>query len=76
MLKTTKSRAEERFTATQKKGKQILKEKEIAEQARSKHVAGLRALRHAKEAADKEAALAAAAQKEVTKPSKKAPRSA
>ena len=73
MLKTAKSRAEERFIATQKKGKKILKEKEIAEQARSKHVAGLRALRLAKEAADKEAALAAAAKKEASKVGKKAP---
>jgi hypothetical protein len=70
MLKTAKSRAEERFSATQKKGKQILKEKEIAERARSKHVASLRALRLAKEAADKEAALAAANKKEAPKTGK------
>ena len=76
MLKTTKLRAEERFTATQKKGKKILKEKEIAELARSKHVAGLRALRLAKEAGDKDAAAEAAAKKDAAKNSKKAARPA
>ncbi len=54
MLKSVKSRAEEQFTATQKKGKQALKEKENAWQQRMEHTARLRALRLAKEAADKE----------------------
>jgi len=54
MLKSAKSRAEEKFTATQKKDKQALKEKEKAWQQRMEHTARLRALRLAKEAADKE----------------------
>ncbi len=63
MLKSVKSRAEEQFTATQKKKKMVLKEKEQARQERAEHVAGLRALRLAKEAADKEAAAEKAAAK-------------
>ncbi len=54
MLKSVKSRAEEKFTATQKKDKQALTEKEKAWQQRMEHTARLRALRLAKEAADKE----------------------
>jgi hypothetical protein len=61
VLKSVKSRAEEQFAATQKKKKQALKEKEIMRQERTEHVASLRALRLAKEAADKEAAETAAA---------------
>ncbi len=53
MLKSVKSRAEEKFTATQKKDKQDLEEKENAWQQRMEHTARLRALRLAKEAADK-----------------------
>ncbi len=56
MWKSVRSRAEEQFAATQKKGKQVLNEKEKARQERTEHVASLRALRLAKEAADKEAA--------------------
>ena len=56
MLKSTKSRAEEQFAATQKKDKKALKEKEKAWQQRVEHTASLRALRLAKEVADKEAA--------------------
>ncbi len=62
MYQSVKSRAEERFAATQKKNKPALKEKEKARQERAEHVASLRALRLAKEAADKEAAEKAAAQ--------------
>ncbi len=54
MLKSVKSRAEEQFAATQKKAKQALKEKENAWQQRIEHTARLRALRLAKESADKE----------------------
>ena len=61
MLKSVKSRAEEKFTATQKKNKQVLKGKKKEQQERAEHVASLRALRLAKEAADKEAAEKAAA---------------
>ncbi len=53
MLKSLKSRAEEKFTATQKKNEQALKEKETAWQQRMEHTAKLRVLRLAKEAADK-----------------------
>ncbi len=53
MSKSARSRAEELFTATQKKDKQALKEKENAWQQRVEHTARLRALRLAKEAADK-----------------------
>ena len=60
MVKSVKSRAEEQFTATQKKDKQALKGKKKAQQERAEHVASLRALRLAKEAADKKAAEKAA----------------
>ncbi len=53
MLMSVKSRAEEKFAATQKKVEQALKEKENAWQQRMEHTARLRALRLAKEAADK-----------------------
>ena len=56
MFKTARLRAEEQFTATQKKDKQALKEKEKARQEIKQHVASLRALRLAKEAADRKAA--------------------
>ncbi len=67
MSKSAKSRAEERFAATQKKDKPALNEKEKARQEEAKHVASLRALRLAKEAADKEAAEKAAAEKAAAK---------
>ena len=67
MLKSVKSRAEEQFAATQKKDKQALKEKEKARQENAEHVASLRALRLAKEAADKKAAEKAAAEKAAAK---------
>ncbi len=54
MLMSVKSRAEEQFAATQKKNEQALKEKDNAWQQRMKHSTKLRALRLAKEAADKE----------------------
>ncbi len=58
-----RQRAEEQFTATQKKDKQALNEKEKARQEEAEHLASLRALRLAKEAADKKAAEKAAAEK-------------
>ncbi len=67
MLKSTKSRAEEQFAATQKKDKLALNEKEKARQERAEHVASLRALRLAKEAADKQAAENDAAEKAAAK---------
>ncbi len=63
MVKLVKSRAEEQFAATQKKDKQAFKEMNKAERERAKHVASLKALRLAKEAADKEAAAEKAAAK-------------
>ena len=56
MSKSVKSKAEEQFAAIQKKDKPALKEKNKAQQERAEHVSSLRALRLAKEAADKEAA--------------------
>ncbi len=67
MLKPARSRAEKLFTATQKKDDQLLKEKEKAQQKRVKHLASLRALRLAKEAADKEAVEEADAEKGAAK---------
>ena len=55
MLMSVRSKAEERFAATQKKVKPALNEKETARQERAEHVASLRALRLAKKAADKKA---------------------
>ena len=72
MLKTVKSRAEEQFTATQKKDKKALKDKEKARQERSEYVGRLRSLRLAKEAADKEAAEAEAKKKPAPKKKKAA----
>ena len=63
MLKSVKSKAEEKFAAIQKKDKQALKGKKKAQQERAEHVASLRALRLAKKAADKKAAEKAAAKK-------------
>jgi len=73
MVKSVKSRAEEQFAATQKKDKQALKEREKARQERADHVAGLRALRLAKEAADKKAAEEEAAEKTAAKNKKSSP---
>lgn len=64
MLKSVKSKAEERYAASQKKYKEALTEKEKARKKEAEHTAGLRALRLAKEAADKEAAEVVAAEKE------------
>ena len=56
MMKLVKSRAEELFTAIQKKANQARKEKDKASQERAEHIARLKALRLAKELADKETA--------------------
>jgi len=60
MFKFGKSKAEEQLASSQKKAALFLKEKEMARKERSAHVARLRTLRLAKEAADKEAADSAA----------------
>ncbi len=67
MVKSVKSRAEEKFAAIQKKDKQAPKGKAKALQERAEHVARLRALRLAKEADDKKAAEEAAAEKAAAK---------
>jgi hypothetical protein len=54
MMKSARARAEELFTASQKRDRQALKEKEKAGQEIADRVAKLKALRLAKEAADKE----------------------
>ena len=54
MKKPTISRAEEQFTATQKKNERSLKAKDKAEQERADKKARLKALRLAKEASDAE----------------------
>ena len=55
-MKLVKSRAEKLFTATQKKANQASKEKDKAKQERAEHIASLKALRLAKELANKETA--------------------
>ncbi len=67
MVKLGKSRAEEQFAATQKKDNQARKEKDKASQERAEHVASLKALRLAKDAADKETAEREAAEKAAAK---------
>ena len=61
MLKSEKTKAEEKFAAIQKKNKKVLKEKEIARLEEAEHEARLRALRLAKKAADEKAAEKSAA---------------
>ncbi len=67
MQKSVKSMAEEKFAAIQKKDKQALTNRENARQADAEHTAKLRALRLAKQAADKDAAEAADAAKAASK---------
>ena len=67
MVKLVKSRAEEQFSASQKKNNQARKERDKASQERAEHVASLKALRLAKEADDKEAAEQGAAEKAAPK---------
>ena len=67
MVKSTvKSRAEQQFAASQKKDKQVLKEREKVRQDQAAKMAKLRSLRLAKEADDK-AAAEQAAQEALTK---------
>ncbi len=73
MLKSAKTRAEEHFTATQKNDDRAQNERDEARQAEAEHMASLRALRLAKEAADKKVAEEAAIEKaaaEKKKPSR------
>ena len=63
MWNSTLSKAEEKFAALQKKDAQALTDRGKAREAEAKHVAKLRGLRLAKEAADRAAAEQAAAAK-------------
>jgi len=76
MFKSVKLNAEQQFAATQKKGIQAMEEKEKARQEGADHVSKLRALRLAKEAADKKIADKAALEKAAAKTKKKVPASA
>jgi hypothetical protein len=67
MKKSVKSWAEDQFTATQKKDRQVLTAKESAWQDLDDRVAGQRALRLAKEAAENKSTEKAAVEKEVAK---------
>lgn len=67
MLKSVKSKAEEQFAAAQKKDKEARDEKEIEHSKKMAHVANLRALRLAKEAADRKVAEKEAAEKAAEK---------
>lgn len=67
MFKSVKLNAEEQFAAIQKKGIQALEEKERLRKEGADHIAKLRALRLAKEAADKKADLKAAMEKATAK---------
>lgn len=63
MFKSVRLNAEEQFTATQNKEKKGRDEKEKVQQEEAEHISKLRALRLAKEVADKKAANMAAAEK-------------
>jgi hypothetical protein len=61
MVNPARSRAEEKFTASQKKDQRSLGVRELAQQERAKKTANLRALRLAKEASEGSAAAGVAA---------------
>ena len=63
MAKSARTNAEEQFAKIRLREKEALKERETAERTRSEKVDRLRALRLAKEAADRDAAVLAASQK-------------
>ena len=72
MKKSAKSRAEEQFARIRntEQDKKVLRDREKAENERAAHVARLRGLRLAKEAADKEATAKAAAEAQAAKASR------
>lgn len=76
MSKSPKSRAEELFSASKKEDIQNRKEQDKEQRKRSEHLAGLKALRLAKAASDKELAEVAAAQTAADKLAAKAKKSA
>jgi len=67
MVKSVRSRAEKQFAATQKRDQEAQLEKEDARQENAELVSKLRALRLAKEAADKLDAEQASAEKAAAK---------
>ena len=67
MSKSVMSMAEAKFAAAQKKDKQARTEREKVREVEAKHTAKLRALRLARDAADKQAAEEAAAAKPAAK---------
>lgn len=71
MQKTVKSKAEEKYAAALKKDQQAMADRDQKRLVEAAHVAKLRALRLAKQAADKEAAALAEAAKPVAKPAAK-----
>jgi len=70
MVKSVRSRAEKQFAATQKRDKEAQLEKEDERQENAELVSKLRGLRLAKEAADKQAAELASAEKAAAKTKK------
>lgn len=70
MLKTARTKAEERRAEQEKNYKQAMKDVERAKQEEAQNAARLRKLRLAKEAADKQAADEAAAAKAAAKKKK------
>ena len=67
MANPARTKAEEKFAAAQKRYKEVQKERDKEQQKQADQMAKLRALRLAKEAADKEAAEKAAAEKAAAK---------
>ncbi len=67
MMKTTRTKAEEKFAASQKNFQQAMNEREKAKKAKAEQVVKLKALRLAKEAEDKKAEEEAAAVKAAAK---------
>ena len=63
MFNSVRLNAEKQFAATQKKAIKVPDEKETVQQKKAEHVANLRALRLAKEGADKNSAEMAAAER-------------
>ena len=59
-MNPARTRAEEKFTASQKKDRRALDVRELARQERAKKIASLRALRLAKEATERAPAAGAA----------------
>ncbi len=70
MLKAAQSRAEKQFIATQRENKRALNEKEKMQLERTELTVSLRALRLAKEAADKQVAENVAIEKAAAKSKK------